>query len=369
MDKIKRFIDIQVPVTSCTLRCHYCYITHHRLFSSKLPVFRYNAEFIGKALSTERLGGICHINMCGGGETLLPPEMTDITRAILEQGHYVMIVTNGTVTKRFEEMVQFPPELLKRLGFKFSFHYLELKARNLLESFFSNIERVRNAGCSFSLELTPSDELIPYIDEVKAICMEKVGALCHVTVARNEQHPEYPLLTQYSREEYKKIWGTFESDLFDFKISVFGEKRKEFCYNGAWGGLLDIGTGLLKACDHTLLRQNIFSDLQKPINFKAVGCCNLAHCHNAHAWLTLGMIPSLSTPSYSQMRNRTDKDGRDWLTPEMKAFLDQKLEDMNVPYSSIKKSLLIPERIGSNLLWDLSYQGLKLIKKIKKKNR
>lgn len=37
MDKIKRFIDCYVPVTTCTLRCHYCYITHHRLFDNKLP--------------------------------------------------------------------------------------------------------------------------------------------------------------------------------------------------------------------------------------------------------------------------------------------------------------------------------------------
>ena len=40
MDKIKRFIDCYVPVTTCTLRCHYCYITHHRLFDNKLPTFK-----------------------------------------------------------------------------------------------------------------------------------------------------------------------------------------------------------------------------------------------------------------------------------------------------------------------------------------
>lgn len=350
---MKRFIDIYVPVTSCTLRCHYCYITHHRLFDTHLPVFKYSAQQIGEALSAKRLGGICHFNMCGGGETLLPPEMTAITRAILEQGHYVMIVTNGTVTKRFEEMIAFPAELRKRLGFKFSFHYLELKKRNLLESFFANIERVRNARCSFSLELTPSDELIPYIDEIKAMCMEKVGALCHVTVARDEKNPEFPILTQYSREEYKKIWGVFHSDLFDFKMSVFGEKRKEFCYTGAWGGLLDLGSGILIACNHTLLRQNIFSDLHKPIKVGAIGRCNLAHCHNAHAWLTLGMVPSLCTPYYAQMRDRTDKDGNGWLTPEMSAFLSQKLQDANDRYSPLKENLLVPCKKGANWVWDV----------------
>ena len=54
-----------------------------------------------KALSKERLGGICLINFCGGGETLLPPEIVKYIRVLLEEGHYIMIVTNATVSKRF----------------------------------------------------------------------------------------------------------------------------------------------------------------------------------------------------------------------------------------------------------------------------
>lgn len=362
MEKMKRFIDIQIPVTSCTLRCHYCYITHHRLFSNKLPVFKYNADQIKEALSVKRLGGICHFNMCGGGETLLPPEMTPITRALLEEGHYVMIVTNGTVTKRFKEMVAYPLELRKRLGFKFSFHYLELKKKNLMEMFFDNVERVRKAGCSFSLELTPSDELIPYIDDVKAICLEKVGALCHVTVGRDETKPDLPLLTRYSREEYKKVWSTFHSDMFDFKISVFGEKRKEFCYAGAWGGILNLENGMLSACCNTLLKQNIFADLHKPIEIAPIGRCNSVHCHNAHAWLTLGMIPALDTPTYAQMRNRIDGEGKEWLTAEMKAFLSQKLADSNERYAPDRERALFPLKTVWNCLWETGHAIKKVVK-------
>lgn len=61
MDTIKRFIDI--PVTTCTLRCHYCYITQHHLFSNKLPNFKYSPEQVGKELSKERLKGVCLINL------------------------------------------------------------------------------------------------------------------------------------------------------------------------------------------------------------------------------------------------------------------------------------------------------------------
>ena len=43
MEKIKRFINCSVPVNTCTLRCHYCYITQTGKFSEKLPVLKYPA--------------------------------------------------------------------------------------------------------------------------------------------------------------------------------------------------------------------------------------------------------------------------------------------------------------------------------------
>lgn len=369
MDKLKRFIDINVPVTTCTLRCHYCYITQHRLFSQAVPEIRWTPDHIGKALSKERLGGICHFNMCGSGETLLQPALTGIVKAILEQGHYIMIVTNGTVTRRFDEMLStYPIELRKRLGFKFSFHFLELKKRNLMDLFFNNIKKVRDAGCSFSLKLTPSDELIPYIDDVKAECMKRLGALCHVTVARDETDERFILLTKLTREEYIKVWSQFNSDLFDFKISVFGEKRNEFCYAGAWGGMLDLGSGLFRPCDKTLLRQNIFEDITKPINFHPIGKCNKAHCHNAHAWLTLGMIPTLDTPLYAQMRNRKNGEGQEWLQPEMKNILSQKLVTNNEVYTSSKERKETIKAEGLNALYRIAYRIKKTIDGIQHKN-
>ncbi len=361
MDKIKRFIDIEVPVTTCTLRCHYCYITQHGLFNDSLPKFKYSAEQIGRALSKERLGGTCHFNMCGSGETLLPPEMTAVVRAILEQGHYVMIVTNGTVTRRFKEMIeQYPVELKNRLGFKFSFHYLELKKRNLMDMFFDNIKFVRDGGCSFSLELTPSDELIPHIDGIKKECMNRLGALCHVTVARDETDEDFVLLTKLSREDYIKTWSQFKSSLFDFKIKIFGEKRCEFCYAGMWGGMLTLHDGMLRACDKTFLRRNIIDDPTLPIDFVPIAKCNKAHCHNGHAWLTLGMIPQLDTPTYSEMRNRTDKDGNDWLRPDMKAFLSQKLEDSNVLLSDAEKRRFKQKALVDHVLWN----GVNIVRKL-----
>mgnify|MGYP003771262597 CR=1 FL=1 len=106
MDKIKRFVSIYVPVTSCTLRCQYCYVTHNRLFNNKLPVLKYSPEIVKKALSKRRLGGTCLVNFCAGGETLLPEKVVDYIRVLLEEGHYVMIVTNATMTKRFKQILK-----------------------------------------------------------------------------------------------------------------------------------------------------------------------------------------------------------------------------------------------------------------------
>lgn len=56
MNIIKRFIDCKIPLQTCTLRCHYCYVTHNKLFENKIPVFKYDANFIGNALTQKRLG-------------------------------------------------------------------------------------------------------------------------------------------------------------------------------------------------------------------------------------------------------------------------------------------------------------------------
>ena len=342
MDKIKRFIDCYVPVTTCTLRCHYCYITHHRLFDNKLPTFKYTPEQVRKALSKESLGGICLINFCGGGETLLPPEIVKYIRVLLEEGHYIMIVTNATVSKRFEEISNFPPELLKRLFFKFSYHYIELKKRGLLGHFFNNVKRMRDIGCSFTLETTPSDELIPYIEEMQHVARENVGAICHVTVARDERHPDMlPILTNMSRLDYKKTWSVFNSSFFDYKLSVFGIKRREFCYAGDWSFCLNLGTGIMTQCYCSFKSQNILENPNESINFCPIGNnCLEYHCYNAHAFLTLGDIPELDAPTYAELRNRICNDGSEWLKPEMKSFMSTKLYESNKEYTEQEKEVI-----------------------------
>lgn len=362
MDQIKRFVDCAVPVLTCNLRCPYCFITQERKFLSELPQFAYSPETIGRAFAPERWGGLLHINMGGSGETLLPSEMTPILYEVLKQGHYIAVVTNGTVTKRFQEICQFPEEFRKRLLFKISFHYLELARLKMLDRFFDNIQMLRDAGCSFSLELTPDDYYIPHIDDIQKICMERVGAPCHVTVARKETDPDLPILTDLSREDYLKTWGAFNSELFKFKMQTFNVKRKEFCYAGDWSTYLNLGTGILKQCYCGRAIQNIFDNPDEPIRWAAIGAnCPEPHCYNAHAWMTLGTLPAVETPSYASMRDRVTVTGDHWLQPEMREFIGGQLKTLNPEYDEAQKKA-VNRKEGLKI--GLSYKIRKAAKKV-----
>lgn len=336
----KRFVDVQVPIRSCTLRCQYCYVTHHRLFDSALPKFRYDVATWKAAFAPERWGGVMMVNFCAAGETLLSPVMVDYIHATLQQGHYVMVVTNGTVDKAFERIVnEFSSDELDRLFFKFSYHYLQLLQRGLLDRFFANIRKVRQAGASFTLELTPHDELIPYIGELKQRAIDELGAAPHVTVARDEHYMDnLPILTSLSREEYQRTWGQFDSELFDFKLSIFNQKRTEFCNAGNWTFALDMMTGKLSQCYRSLYEQNILEDPNRPIRFLPIGhYCREPHCFNGHAWLGFGTIENFAAPTFEQMRNRRCVDGTEWLTPTMKRAMQTKLYTTNTPLTDKQK--------------------------------
>lgn len=340
MDKLKRYIDCIVPIEGCTLRCHYCYITCHRKFNNNKAEFKYTPAQIKAAMTKERLGGTSLINLCGAGETLIPEVVLDYVKVLLENGHYVMVVTNATISQRFDVMAQWPKELLERLFFKFSYHYLELKERNLLDRFFGNIKKMRDAGVSFTIEVTPNDELIPLVDECIERCVSELGAKPHCTVARDESDPEkLPILTKtLSHDEYRDFWGgKFESKLFEYKLSIFEVPRKEFCYAGLWSNHFILGTGVMKQCYRTLVSQDIVRNPDEPIRIPPIGRCQELHCYNGHGWIALGDIPELSSPTYAEMRNRICQDGSEWLNEKFKAFVSQRTCDNNPHYNSFQK--------------------------------
>jgi len=328
MSKIKRFIDVFVPLTTCNMSCPYCYVTQMNLSRNKMSEIKYSPEYIAKCLSKKRLGGVCCINLCAHGETLLPRELPSIVDALLGNGHFIFIVTNGTINKRFDEIIKLSRRRLKRLFIKFSFHYLELLRLGLMNNFLLNIENIKRTGCSYTIEMTPYDELIPYIEEIKKFCIDNFGALCHVTVARDNAQKELPILTSLSKENYRKTWSVFKSPLFDYKLNVFNVKQTKYCYAGKLTATMNLGTGDMFQCYQGKFIQNIYEKPKEPIEWNPIGnACPEPHCFNAHAFLTLGAIPELNntTPTYADMRNRQCLNGLEWLSPKMKKTMQTKL--------------------------------------------
>ena len=337
--KPKRFISAYFPMNRCNLSCQYCYIAHipdYYAQNQTLPL--YSPDQIAKCLRPERLGGCCLINLTGEGETLLQPDLVEICRLLLEEGHALEIVTNLTITKTLKELLAFPFKLRERLAFKISFHYFELKKRGLLKRFWDNVQLVQDSGCSFSLELMSGDQQIPYINEIIRECVEHTGAKCHVTVGRRDNHSTKDLLSELPREEYERTWSAFQSELFSFKMKLFGVKRREFCYAGNRSLFLNMHTGEARSCYAQPDSQFIFDDSEKPISFHPVGHhCVQPYCFNGHSFLALGLIPEIESPTYCDVRNRERADGSNWFSNTMKQCFSTKLIERGTDEFSLGK--------------------------------
>ncbi|MCQ2394028.1 MAG: radical SAM protein [Kiritimatiellae bacterium] len=349
-EKIKRFIECYVPVTCCNLKCEYCYVPQKHWQQGRMPQFKYTPAQIGRAFSRARWGGLCYVSICGGGETLLPPEMPTIVHEILKQDHFVNLTTNGTCTQAFETILKLiPPEMLERLHFAFSLHYLELKRLNLLSVFAENVARMRRAGCSFVVQLNLYDGYLPYLDEIKDYCLKHFKALPQLAATRDEKQPRLKLLTSLSEDEYLRLGRQFESPLFDFTMQNFNRRHSEFCHAGAWTFVADLAEGWIKPCYCTGEMIDFIQDTDKPIPFCPVGRnCRSDFCHNSSHFLSLGNIPEKFTEiTYAGLRNRPEAN---WYTSRMSQFLSTKLQDDNARLSSMGK-LFYSQR---TILFDLT---------------
>ncbi len=348
-NKIKMFIGCNVPAYTCNFKCMYCYLGQHpETYEKGIIQLFASPEEIAHKFDINRIGGPCYFNMCGAGETLLHPQIIDLVIALTSNGHYTDIITNGSLSNRFDELIKKTSEESKKhILIKFSFHYIQLKEKGLLDTFVSNVNKIKDSGISYSIEITPHDELIPYIDELKEFSFSRFGALPHITVGRKANTSEIDILTEQSRSDYEKTWGTFESDMFKFKMSTFNEKRCEFCYAGVWSIQLDLKSGDYFQC----YAGDYLGSLVKEdtIHKRAVGKCRVAHCFNGHAYLTFGIIPELDTPSYASMRNRVSECS-EWLQDDMKEFCTSKLNELNNEYDYRNKIKILRTNIAFSIL-------------------
>lgn len=317
-NKIRAWISLSFRLNVCNLSCKYCYVGHH---NSKMNEIPYSSEEIRRAFSYHRLGGSCLINICSDGETLIHPLMPQIIKVLLQERHYVMVVTNGTLTKRIKQCLEIEKELLERLFFKISFQYAELKKKNLIGLELENIELIKKSPCSFTLEYVIDMSKIDEIAEIKQLCERALGTVPHVAIPRDDRKHSRGILSKYSWENYQEIWKkiAYNSNFFEFKRQVFAKRFKGYCYAGERSLWIDMKTGYSYQCYGTPLLQN-FMDYKKPVKWLAVGNhCPESHCYNCHALMTIGVAPYPESikykATYDEIRDRLCDDGSHWLKP------------------------------------------------------
>jgi hypothetical protein len=289
-------------------------------------------EQIGKAIHKERLGGTSCFFIVVDGEPFCHDEIIDIMYKILEAGHYVYIATNGTLTKQFQKFAQFPKEYLKRILFRFSLHYIELVRTNNLDIFFNNIRFIKALGSSYYMHLVFDDSYIPYLDEMKNICLKELNVLpvsAYSRVYINED--KYELSTKLPIEQHRKLGRFFGSELLDYELKYFMVKQKGFCYAGDWANTLNLATGIMEPCWRQNKTYNLFANPEEPVPFEAIGKnCALPYCM-ASCYYSFGVIPSAKIPTFTELR---DQGG---FTEEMRYFFGSKLAKTNKEYTMLKK--------------------------------
>ncbi len=345
---MKKVILFAIPLSVCNLRCHYCYLSQRpSSFEGVIPEMKYSPEQVAYAMREERIGGASYFNLCADGETLLVPNLARYVELLAREGHYLEIVSNMVLTKKLEPLLDLGSDVLSHVELKCSLHYLELEKKGLLKQFADNVNAAWAAGASCNGEITPSDELVPLIPEVKKYCMDNFGALAHLTIARNDASSEIERLTNLSSDEYYAAWNQFDSSFFDFKNTIFGVKQTGFCEAGAWMYYVDMSTGEARQCYKGCSVGNVFANPDEPLPNKPIGCCHDPHCYNGHMLMTAGLINGATKIGYGDIRDREREDGTHWLRPEIKAFFNTKLGDSNEVPSSLGRAIATVESQAS----------------------
>ena len=335
MEKIKRYIDCKVPTYRCNLKCSYCYLGQYGVDLAREAEeneYKYDAKTIRKALSRDRLGGVCYLMIVGEGETLVDAEVIDIADELLAEGHVIDLVTNGTMTKRFQELFDMiDPAYYGRLKFTFSLHYLEFKRLNLLDTFFDNIRLAKEKGTSFHVILNHCDEYLPYTEEIQKLCEEKVGAYPQLAYTHETgEDGKLRTCSRLSPREYYDAGSSYKSDMFDYQSRTWEKKQTEFCYAGDWSFTLNLGTGIMSKCHSNGPWINIFDDVNKEIPFEAVGKnCASSMCQCTR-FLAMGVAPGVCD-DYTVERTMNRRVAG-WFTKEMQYLLSTKLYETNQRY-------------------------------------
>lgn len=314
-------------------------------------IFQYPMDVMRKACKKQRIG-LCCFNIVGDGETLLPIQVIELALMLLEEGHYVQITTNGTLTERIKMLVEKAKEIgkLSKLYFIFSCHWSELKRKNLMDVFFANVQYVHQKQVSFHVLCVLGEEItLPVAEEIKSVCKEKVGAYPQVAIARKD-NPDgtFGICSDLPPKDYFKMGESFDSNLFLLDKKEFNHKREEFCYAGDWMFGLDFTTGRCWQClSNDVHTFNFFENIDDELELHAVGNhCNRAYCSccSFQAW---GVMPEHEECCYLELYDRPEAN---WIKGDYRYIFSHKLSETNATYTEKEKEELHQWYINRNLL-------------------
>ncbi|MDD5999622.1 MAG: radical SAM protein [Lachnospiraceae bacterium] len=284
MREIKKFINATVHTQGCNLKCDYCYLAQHMYSNNKSRLaLRNPVEYVLKAFSPERMGGICYITLVGDGETLLPDDIEDFIVGLVKQGHYLTIITNGTLVEKIIHIIERLKEinLQNHIYFSLSLHFLEIVRLGLKDRFTQCVNFLKEENISVGITLVLANSYIPVIEEIKIYC-DELGIVPSVNLAINEHEDgEVEHIVEVSDEEYREMEKRLTGQKsVTSKLNNFYTKETGFCYAGVWSIILDITTGECGQCvnnsDHVF---NFYDNIEKPLELLPVGNrCKAAYC-------------------------------------------------------------------------------------------
>ena len=362
METIKRYIEASVRTGGCNLECSYCYLrqANFDLSVRKEKIFDYPLETILKACSVERIG-VSLFNIVGTGETLFPLEVLDLVVGLIDDGHYISLVTNGTIVVRIKELVNRLKASNKQdhIVFLLSMHYTEMKKKKLLNQFFETVNYLQEENISFSVRMILGEDTLEASEEIRELCMDKMGTYPQVAIARKD-NPDgtFGIDADCPVDKYYSIGDKYDSKLFELDKEAFRHKRKEFCYAGKYLFRLDFSTGRYSKCLSNLeYDYNFFENIDRPPVLEPVGhMCDRPYCSccNFLAW---GVIREERKYTSEEIYNRREKE---WLKYPIYEIMQQDIVAENqIPLlTDIEKK----EYDKKNILTNINYKKSLLLK-------
>jgi MoaA/NifB/PqqE/SkfB family radical SAM enzyme len=354
MKKLSKVVWAGVPDSLCNLNCSYCYTGENK---GQKGEYIYTVEHMLECFEPKRFGGPVFFEGTAAGETLLWDKIVDFTKGMLSYGHVVSYTTNMTVTPAIEEFCDFPMELRSRLVFDASLHYLELRRKKLLDTFFGNLRMLKSAGISFATKVCISDTYITHLREISDLCQKEIGLLPLAGMERNYERNGGRIARKYSQDVSKLVKETCDARAWELHRRIYGHRRTEFCHAGEYSINLNLGTGdytkcwgrsgrrknwrqslagseselfrkvpLVNKLTNRLFREpsqivgNIFKNPNKPIKFEPIGGCPFYDCVCA-GWLCWGLIPELSVETHSRTYFT-----REFVSPQVWDLMDSKID-------------------------------------------